>query len=85
MRTIERLVLKLVGITTAAVGAFLVSWEGVTMYYLLSGRIEAGEEHPPFPVAAGLFAFGMLLLIAGYRVQRRTIVQPRADDADRAS
>ncbi|MDJ0928634.1 MAG: hypothetical protein QNJ73_13435 [Gammaproteobacteria bacterium] len=75
MRRVERAFLKIVGVTTAAVGAFLVSWEAVTIYYLWTGRIQAGEEHPPLPLAAGLFIFGLVLLIAGYWVQRRTIVR----------
>jgi ABC-type branched-subunit amino acid transport system permease subunit len=83
MKRIERWILKLLGGTAATIGAILVSWESVTLYYLLTLRIQAGEEHPPFLVAAALLAFGMLFLVMGYWVQRRTVSQPRTDNADR--
>lgn len=52
------------------IGAILVSWESVTIYYLISGRIQAGDEHPPIGLVATLFAIGMVLLAGGYIARR---------------
>jgi hypothetical protein len=85
MKRIERAFLYLFGGTVATIGAVFACWGSVTMYFLLTGRIQSGEENPPFLLAAAFFTFGMLLLIAGYWVQRRTLIQPRTDDSDHSS
>ena len=52
------------------IGAIMVVWESVTMYYLITGRIQAGDEHPPLGAAFMLFAIGMVLLVAGLLARR---------------
>jgi hypothetical protein len=59
----------LVGGFLALAGAGLVSWQAVLAYYLIIGRIQVGEEHPPFIVIAILFIIGIFLFSQGTRFQ----------------
>ncbi len=52
------------------IGTLVVIWESFTMYYLITGRIQAGDEYPPLSAAAMLFAIGMVLLVAGFVARR---------------
>ncbi|UCG74075.1 MAG: hypothetical protein JSV45_06785 [Chromatiales bacterium] len=61
------------------IGAILVSWESVTIYYLISGRIQARDEHPPLGLAATLFAIGMALLVGGYIARRSSAARLAAE------
>ena len=63
--------MKFIGSAVALVGASIVSWQSVAIYYLISGRVQAGEDQPPLPVAAGLLIFGAFLLVMGYVVAKR--------------
>ena len=47
-------------------GASLVGWQAVLIYYLIIGRVKAGEEHPPLAVALVILVIGVFLLVAGY-------------------
>ena len=38
------------------------------VYYLIVGRVEVGEEHPPFVVITVLIVVGILLIAAGYKL-----------------
>ena len=66
---VERM--KFIGSAVALVGASIVSWQSVAIYYLISGRVQAGEDQPPLPVAAGLLIFGAFLLVMGYVAAKR--------------
>ena len=59
----------------ALTGASLVGWQTVLIYYLVVGRVKAGEEHPPLVTVCILLVIGILLLVAGYVVSR-----PRASN-----
>jgi hypothetical protein len=52
----------------ALVGASLIAWQSVLVYYLIIGRVKAGEEHPPLALAAVLVLVGIALTAAGYRI-----------------
>ena len=54
----------------AVLGACLVGWQAVLIYYLVTGRVESGEEHPPMEFAIVVFLFGLLLLGAGYFISK---------------
>lgn len=57
----------------ALIGASLIGWQAVLIYYLLTGRVESGEEHLPLGVAVAILVFGFLLLGAGYIISRSRI------------
>ena len=58
--------MKFIGNALALVGAVTVSWQSVAIYYLISGRVQAGDDQPPLGVAAGLLIIGVFLLVMGY-------------------
>lgn len=62
-------------------GACLISWQAVLVYYLITGRVEVGEEHPPFAVIAALMAIGVFLVFAGYKFANPAA--PKASDEER--
>ncbi len=64
---------------TALVGASLVGWQAVLVYYLVSGRVKAGEEHPPLPLVLVILVIGIALLAAGYIVSKHR--SPRSNSA----
>ena len=57
-------------------GASLVSWQAVLIYYLIIGRVEVGEEHPPFIVIAVLLVIGAILMAAGYKLTNPSVKEP---------
>jgi len=63
----------------ALIGASLVSWQAVLLYYLIIGRIQVGEEHPPFVVIAILFIIGIFLIFAGYTFSKPSLPKPKVD------
>ena len=69
----------------ALIGASLVSWQAVLVYYLIIGRIQVGEEHPPFVVIAIVFIIGIFLIFAGYTFSKSTTPKPRTDIKNRKS
>lgn len=68
MSHFEKRVKELIGGTVALLGAALVSWQSVAIYFLLTGRIQAGEEHPPSGFAAALIIIGILFVAMGHRL-----------------
>lgn len=58
----------LFGGLVALSGASLVCWQAMLVYYLIVGRVEVGEEHPPFVVITVLIVVGILLIAAGYKL-----------------
>ena len=68
-----------VGGFLALAGAGLVSWQAVLAYYLIIGRVQVGEEHPPFVVIGILFITGIFLVFAGYTFSKPSLPKPKAD------
>ena len=62
----------------ALVGAGLVGWQGVLIYYQISGRVAAGdEEHLPLTVAVAILAFGLFLFAGGYVISKTDASRPK--------
>ena len=61
---------KFIGMTAAIIGAILIGWQSVSIFYSISGRILSGQEHPPLIVMTILFAIGLLLFLVGYKIQK---------------
>lgn len=68
MNKFEKWFKNFIGGTVALLGAALVSWQSVAIYFQLTGRIQAGEEHPPSGFAAALIIIGILFVAMGHRL-----------------
>ena len=73
MGNISNWLRDLVGGALGLAGASLVGWQVVLAYYLIIGRVQVGEEHPPFVVIAVFFIVGILLIAAGYKISKPSI------------
>ena len=73
----------LVGSFLALAGAGLVSWQAVLAYYLIIGRVQVGDEHPPFVVIGILFIIGIFLILAGYTFSKPSLLKPKNDTNNR--
>ena len=60
------------GGSTAIVGAGLVAWQGMTVYYVLTGRIDAVGDQPPLGLSVALMVLGLIMLVGGYWARRET-------------
>ena len=69
----------------ALIGASLVSWQAVLLYYLIIGRIQVGEEHPPFVVIAIVLIIGIFLIFSGYTFSKSTKPKSGANLKNRKS
>ena len=58
-------------------GASLVGWQAVLIYYLITGRVKAGDEHPPLLVVVVILIIGALLLGAGYIISKSHVSNAR--------
>jgi hypothetical protein len=58
-------------------GASLVGWQVVLIYYLITGRVKAGEEHLPLAVVVVILIIGVLLLTAGYIISKPRVSNSR--------
>ena len=59
---------------STVLGAILVGWNSVEVYYLVTGRVTADPDQPPLTVVIPLLIVGLVLMIGGYvagRVLRR--------------
>jgi len=62
--------MKFVSNAIALAGAVIISWQSVAIYYLITGRVQAGDDQPPLSVAAVLLIIGVFLLVVGYMAAR---------------
>ncbi len=68
MGKIAWLIIKVLSGLAALVGAVMVGWSSVALFYLLTGKVTLYLDQPP--PAAGLatvFIIGLILLIGGYK------------------
>ncbi len=54
----------------AVLGALLVGWNVLEVFYLLTGRVQPDFEQPPLAVTVPLLMLGLLLLFGGWGVHR---------------
>jgi len=76
---------ELVGGLLALIGAGMVTWSAVLIYYLAVGRVEAGPDYPPFAVTAVLLVIGSFLIFAGYKLSNPSAAKPGTDISSRKS
>jgi hypothetical protein len=70
MNRLAELVLRFLGGAAALIGASLVAWQSVAIYYLITGRVQADAEQPPLGVVIAFLIFGAFLLGLGYVAQK---------------
>lgn len=70
MKVILLWVLDLISGLAALLGALLVGWNSIEIYYLLTGRVQPDFEQPPLIVVVPLFIFGLALLFGGWGMHK---------------
>ena len=55
----------------ALVGALLVGWNMIEIYYLVTGRVHPDFEQPPLAVVVPLLITGLVLLFGGWALHKR--------------
>jgi hypothetical protein len=73
MNRLIELLLRFIGGAAALIGASLVAWQSVAIYYLITGRVQADAEQPPLGVVTAILIFGVFLLILGYAAQKSAV------------
>jgi len=71
MKAILLSILDLISGLAAVLGAVLVGWYSVYVYYLVTGRVQADFEQPPLVVVVPLLIFGLVLLFGGWGLHKR--------------
>jgi len=69
---------RLLSSIVALVGAILVGWNAMEIYYLATGRVQPDFEQPPMGVVVVLLIIGLVLLGIGFLGSRK----PRKDRWD---
>ena len=64
-------ILNLASGIAAMLGALLVGWNSIEVYYLVTGRVQPGFEQPPLGAVLPLLIIGLLLLFGGWSLHKR--------------
>ena len=64
-------ILNLVSGIAAILGALLVGWNSIEVYYLVTGRVQPDFEQPPLSAVVPLLVIGLLLLFGGWALHKR--------------
>jgi len=70
MRVLTSWILNAFSGLTALLGALLVGWNLIEIYYLSTGRVHPDFEQPSLGVVILLLIFGLILLFGGWGLQR---------------
>jgi hypothetical protein len=62
--------LNLISGAAALLGAILVGWNSIEVYYLVTGRVHPDFEQPPLAVVVPFLIVGLVLLIGGYLLHK---------------
>ena len=54
----------------ALLGALLVGWNSIEVYYLVTGRVQPGFEQPPLTVVVPLLILGLVFLFGGWALHK---------------
>ena len=54
----------------AALGALLVGWNGIEVYFLVTRRVQPGFEQSPLVVVVPLFIIGLILMFGGWSLHK---------------
>lgn len=70
MKVLGWWILNLISGVAALVGAILVGWSSLEVYYLAAGRVQPDFEQPPLAVVVPMLIVGIVLLIGGYMLNK---------------
>ena len=70
MKTLLYWLLELLSGLAALLGALLVGWNSIEVYYLVTGRVHPDFEQPPLTVVVPLLIFGLVLLFGGWGLHK---------------
>ena len=70
MKVLGWWILNLISGAAALVGAILVGWTSLEVYYLVTGRVQTDFDQPPLVVVVPMLMVGLVLLIGGYLVHK---------------
>ena len=70
MKTFLYWLLGFFGGSAAFIGALLVGWNSLEVYYLVTGRVEPGFEQPPLTVVVPLLILGLVLMFGGWAAHK---------------
>ena len=71
MKAILLWILDLICGLAAVLGALLVGWNSIEVYYLATGRVQPDFEQPPLAVVVPLLIVGLVLLFGGWGLHKR--------------
>ena len=64
-------ILNLISGLAALLGALLVGWNSIEIFYLLTERVQPDFEQPPLTMVVPLLIFGLVLLLGGWWLHKR--------------
>ena len=64
-------ILNLISGLAALLGAMLVGWNSIEVYYLVTGRVQPDFDQPPLTAVLILLILGFVLLFGGWALNRR--------------
>ncbi len=70
MKAVLLWVLHLVSGLAAFLGALLVGWNSLEVYYLATGRVQPDFEQPPLATVVPLLIVGWVLLLGGWGLRK---------------
>ncbi len=71
MRVFVLWILDITSGITAFLGAILVGWNSLEVYYLVTGRVIPDFEQPSLAVVVPLLFLGVILMLGGYVLHRQ--------------
>ena len=54
----------------AVLGALLVGWNSIEVYYLVTGRVQPDFEQPPLSVVVPFLIIGLVFLFGGWGMHK---------------
>ena len=62
--------LNLISGVAALLGAILVGWNSLEIYYLVTERVQPDIDQPPLAVVVPFLIVGLVLLVGGYLLHK---------------
>jgi len=70
MKTILFWVLDVISGLLALLGALLVGWNSIEVYYLVTGRVQPDFEQPPLAIVVPFLIIGLIFLFGGWGLHK---------------
>ena len=70
MKVLLLWILDVVSGLAAVLGALLVGWNSIEVFYLVTGRVQPDFEQPPLTIVVPFLIIGLVLLFGGWGLHR---------------